>query len=94
MAKKGSPDLAQAIWEKTNKEIEAGTMGPALTLDEARRLYSGTLQVTPSFGLQQGFDNDGQPKYRRIDDHTASGVNRVAHRLQKVPMRWSTMWEF
>ena len=86
MAKKGSPDLAQAIWEKTNKEIEAGTMGPALTLDEARRLYSGTLQVTPSFGLQQGFDNDGQPKYRRIDDHTASGVNRVAHRLQKVPM--------
>ena len=73
MAKKGSPDLAQAIWEKTNKEIEAGTMGPALTLDEARRLYSGTLQVTPSFGLQQGFDNDGQLKYRRIDDHTASG---------------------
>lgn len=73
MAKQGSPDLAQAIWEKTKKEIEAGTMGPALTLEEARRLYSGTLQVTPSFGLQQGFDNDGQLKYRRIDDHTASG---------------------
>ena len=73
MAKQGSPDLAQAIWEKTKKEIEAGTMGPALTLEEARRLYSGTLQVTPSFGLQQGFDNDGQLKYHRIDDHTASG---------------------
>ena len=57
-------------------------MGPALTIEKARRLYSGTTSYT-SFGLQQGFDNDGQPKYRRIDDHTASGV---AHRLQKVPM--------
>ena len=80
MAQKGPPELAQAIWEKTQREVAAGTMGPALTLDQAHAKYGAEVQVTPSFGLAQG------TKYRRIDDHTASGVNQMAHRLQKVPM--------
>ena len=86
MAEKGSKELACAIWEKTQKEVKAGTMGPAMTLQQARSMYPGPLQVTPSFGLEQGQDTGGQKKYRRIDDHTASGVNQAAHRLQKVPM--------
>ena len=80
MAQKGPPEMAKAIWEKTQREVEAGTMGPAITLDQARAKYGSEVQVTPSFGLAQG------TKFRRIDDHTASGVNQMAHRLQKVPM--------
>ena len=76
----GPPEMAQAIWEKTQREVEAGTMGPALTLDQVHAKYGTEVQVAPSFGLAQG------TKYRRIDDHSASGVNQMAHRLQKVPM--------
>ena len=86
MARRGSPQLAQAIWEKTQKEVRAGTMGPAMTFEEAQTLYPGRFQVTPSFGLEQGKDANGAPKFRRINDHSASGVNIAAHRLQKVPM--------
>lgn len=49
-------------------------------------MYPGPLQVTLSFGLEQGQDAEGRKKYRRIGDHTASGVNQAAHRLQKAPM--------
>ena len=40
----------------------------------------------PSFGLHQGFDEQGAPKYRCIDDHSASLNNHEAGRLQKIPM--------
>ena len=86
MAEKGDPNLAKAIWDKTQKEVTKGTMGPPLTLSEVERRYKGEFQVTPSFGLAQGHDDQGNPKYRRIDDYTASGVNPSAHRKQKVPM--------
>ena len=86
MAQKGSPELAAAIWEKTMKEVKKGTMGPPLSLDQTVDRYEGDFQVTPSFGLAQGCDEQGNPKFRRIDDHSASGVNPSAHRLQKVPM--------
>eukprot|EP00435_Cladocopium_sp_Y103_P061120 s489_g22.t1 len=86
MGKKSDPRLATAIWEKTQKEIRAGTMGPPLTWEEVRAAYNDDFQVTPSFGLSQGVGPDGEPKFRRIDDHSASGVNPSAHRLQKVPM--------
>ena len=86
MAQKGEPELARAIWEKTMKEVKSGTMGPPLTLEQVHEQYDGDFQVTPSFGLAQGLDEHGNRKFRRIDDHTASGVNPSAHRLQKVPM--------
>ena len=86
MATKGSPELAKAIWGKTMKEVSKGTMGPPMTLDQVRTLYKDDFQVTPSFGLEQGTNEHGQPKFRRIDDHTASGVNQFSKRRQKVPM--------
>lgn len=86
MGRSASRDLSKAIWTKTLKEVSGGTMGPPLTLDEVKKTYGSDFQVVPSFGLQQGHGEDGAPKYRRIDDHSASGGNQVAHRLQKVPM--------
>eukprot|EP00435_Cladocopium_sp_Y103_P058671 s40_g20.t1 len=85
MGRKSDPALALAICEKTQKEVRSGTMGPALTWEQVSAEYDH-FQVTPSFGLAQGSSTDGTPKFRRIDDHTASGVNKAAHRLQKVPM--------
>ena len=86
MAEKGDPELASAIWEKTKKEVLQGTMGPPMTLLEVRKLFDEDFQITPSFGLSQGRDEQGNRKFRRIDDHSASGVNPSAHRMQKVPM--------
>ena len=86
MATKGSPELAKAIWEKTLKEVSKGTMGQPMTLNEVKAIYQDDFQITPSFGLEQGVNEQGQPKFRRIDDHTASGVNQFSRRMQKVPM--------
>lgn len=86
MAKLGGKELSVAIWEKTQKEVEKGTMGRPLSLSELRQEYGDDFQVVPSFGLAQGLDEKGHKKFRRIDDHTASGANRVALRKQKVPM--------
>jgi len=68
MAKKGDPALAAAIWEKTQKEVAKGTMGPPLSLEDVQKLYGKDFQITPSFGLAQGLDEQGKRKYRRIDD--------------------------
>ena len=68
------------------KEVKKGTMGPPQTWDQVQEKFGSDFQVTPSFGLEQGVDEMGNPKFRRVDDHSASGVNPSAHRLQKVPM--------
>lgn len=86
MSDLGGQEMAKAIWKKTQKEIDAGSMGPPQTWDEIDELFKGDFQVVPSFGLEQGVDDSGLPKFRRIDDHTAAGNNLVAHRTQKVPM--------
>ena len=86
MAESGGKGLAEAIYTKTQKEVQKGTMGPALSLEEIDKKFEGVFNVVPSFGLEQGVDEAGAKKYRRIDDHTACGNNRVAHRLQKIPM--------
>ena len=86
MSKAGGEAMMRAIWDKTLKEISSGSMGPPKTWDEIDQEYQGDFQVVPSFGLQQGLGDDGKPKYRRIDDHTAAGNNLIAHRRQKVPM--------
>ena len=77
-------EMAEAIWAKTLKEVKSGTMGPPISLDQVE--ISHDYQVVPSFGLRQGVDETGRPKYGRIDDYTASGANPSSHRLQKVPM--------
>ena len=86
MGKKGGLQLADAIFKKTQKEVAAGTMGPPHDQAFYHKKYKGVFNVVPSFGLEQGVDESGQPKYRRIDDHSAAANNLVAHRLQKVPM--------
>ena len=52
MAQKGSPEMAKAIWEKTRREIEAGTMGPAITLDQARAKYGADTKFRPGSRCQ------------------------------------------
>ncbi len=86
MAEKGSAGLAAAIYEKTAKESLQGTMSPPMTWEALNEKYRGIFNVVPSFGLEQGTDEAGNPKYRRIDDHSASGNNPFSHRKQKVPM--------
>ena len=86
MAQMGSPELSEAIFLKTEKEVQKGTMGPPMTLIEAYDKYQGVFNVVPSFGLEQGTDESGNKKFRRIDDHSACGNNAVSHRMQKVPM--------
>ena len=86
MAHGGTPQLAKAIHEKTVKEVKQGTMGPPMSMTDVLAKYGSDFNIVPSFGLEQGVDQNGDPKFRRIDDHTASGNNLVAHRMQKVPM--------
>ena len=42
--------------------------------------------VIPSFGLEQGVSERNEPKFRRIDDHSAGFTNLAAHRKQKIAM--------
>lgn len=61
-------------------------MGPASSLEYLEQKYGPTFNIIPSFGLKQGVNSKGQPKYRRIDDHSAGWVNHAAKRTQKIPM--------
>jgi len=80
------PNMVEAIFNKTCKEVEAGTMGRPMTPEQAEKKYGPFYNVIPSFGLQQGVDSDGCPKFRRIDDHTRGGCNKAAERRQKINM--------
>lgn len=40
--------------------------------------------LIPSFGLEQGVDEEGKPKFRRVDAHTAGLTNVAATRAQKI----------
>ena len=86
MARQGGEDMAQAIWSKVLGEIHDGSLGTGMTLDEARSIHGSHCNVVPSFGLKQGVNSKGQPKFRRIDDHTSGWVNLAAKRMQKIPM--------
>ena len=86
MGRKGGKPLAEAIFKKTAKEVASGTMGPPRSYSFYAKKYRNVFNIVPSFGLEQGVDENNAPKYRRIDDHSAAKNNLVAHRLQKVPM--------
>ena len=36
--------------------------------------YGKFVNIIPSFVLEQGTDEKGKPKFRRIDDHTAGHI--------------------
>ena len=74
------------IRRSSGQEVEDGSMGPALSTEEARAALGDDFNVIPSFGLKQGVNSRGEPKYRRIDDHTAGWVNMAAKRRQKIRM--------
>ena len=82
----GGKAQANAIWQKTQKEVETGSMSSPLSEEELRKRHGKYFNVAPSFGLEQGVDAKGEPKSRRIDDHTAGWCNLAARRLQKIRM--------
>ena len=61
-------------------------MGPKMSLSELEAKHGPHYNVVPSFGLEQGVDEKGNPKFRRIDDHSKCGDNMAAHRKQQIPM--------
>eukprot|EP00435_Cladocopium_sp_Y103_P071893 s30_g38.t1 len=86
MGRMGGPELAEAIWRKTMKEVAKGTMSGPYTVDAMLSRHGTHFNVVPSFGLKQGHDEHGNPKFRRIDDHTASHNNLAAERRQRIQM--------
>lgn len=75
-----------AIWEKTLKEVKEGSMDGPHSADEIERVHGRFYNVVPSFGLRQGCDEEGNPKFRRIDDHSACLNNAAGTRLQRIEM--------
>ena len=86
MASKGSQALAEAIYEKTLKEVSKGSMGGPFSEEQMIQRHGPNFNLIPAFGLEQGVDEKGKPKYRRIDDHTAGHTNLAAARKQKIEM--------
>eukprot|EP00435_Cladocopium_sp_Y103_P057422 s371_g19.t1 len=80
MAESGSSEMADAIWRKTLKEVDAGTMSGPYSFEAMLEKHGKYLNLVPSFGLKQG------EKYRRIDDHSASHNNLAAERMQQIHM--------
>ena len=86
MAELGGVPLAQAVWDKTIKEVAEGTMGGPFSSKDILARHGPTYNLVPSFGLQQGVNEEGKPKFRRIDDHTAGFNNLAAERRQRIEM--------
>eukprot|EP00435_Cladocopium_sp_Y103_P063804 s675_g25.t1 len=86
MAVQCSTTQAEAIMKKTIKEVAQGTMGGPFSHNELVQRHGKFYNVIPSFGLEQGVNEKNEPKYRRIDDHSAGFTNLAAHRKQKIPM--------
>ena len=86
MSKAGGQAMAEAIWKKTMKEVKEGSMRGPLTERQVEELHGKHYNVVPAFGLRQGVDDMNQPKFRRIDDHSACLNNMAAGRKQRIEM--------
>ena len=71
MRRKAGPEMSRAIRKKTIKEVSEGTMRGPLTHSDIVARHGRFYNVVPSFGLEQGVDDKGDKKFRRIDDHSA-----------------------
>lgn len=91
--KVGRPKLLPfiSIYAKTLKEVAQGSMAGPFTHKELVQQFGEFYNVVLSFGLHQGHDEEGNPKYRRIDDHTAGHTNLAATRTQKIVHDSSTV---
>ena len=78
------PAATRAALRKTEEEVAAGTMGKAMSPDEARSKHGPHYNVCRRFGLKQGTKDDGTPRYRAIDDHSENDNNEAAHREQRI----------
>ena len=86
MSRAGGKAMAEAIWKKTMKEVNEGSMRGPLTETQVEELHGKHYNVVPAFGLRQGVDDMNQPKFRRIDDHSACLNNMAAGRKQRIEM--------
>ncbi len=86
MSALGGRPQCEAIWKKTMKEVDSGSMAGPFTVHQMAVKHGDHFNLVPSFGLQQGFSEDGSLKYRRIDDHSASLNNAAASRKQRIDM--------
>ena len=85
-ARKASPDLLMAVFLKTQKEVENSSMGPPLTKQQVDEKYGRCWNGVQRFGILQGVDSSGNPKYRCIDNHLTALTNDAAERRQKIEM--------
>ena len=66
-SKRAEPDILMAVYLKTKKEVEvSGTMGPPLSKDQVDSKYGKHWNGVQRFGIRQGVDNDGNPKYHNV----------------------------
>jgi len=86
MAESSSAEMNKAIWEKAIKEVRQGSMDGPFNEEQIIAKHGRFFNLVPSFGLAQGTNEKGEPKFRRIDDHSASHNNLAATRTQKIPM--------
>lgn len=89
MASQAPPGQAEAIYEKTLKEVNQGTMAGPFSEEQLEAKHGRHFNVIPSFGLTQGVDDRGKPKHRRIDDRTA-GHTRLGDGRSLWP--WQITW--
>jgi len=78
--------LLEAVYKKTMAEVEQGTMGPDLGPEGPEAKYGRFWNGCQRFGLHQGWKENGDPKYRCIDNEQTSACNDAAERRQKIKM--------
>lgn len=86
VAESSPTELNKAIWEKAIKEVRQGSMDGPFNEEQVIAKHGRFFNLVPSFSLAQGTNEKGEPKFRRIDDHSASHNNLAATMTQKIPM--------
>ena len=80
------PELLSAVFNKTMSEVEEHKMGPPLEEVDVQSKYGNHYNIVQRYGIEQGVDELGSPKFRCIDNHLDNQNNDAAERRQKVPM--------
>eukprot|EP00972_Heterocapsa_arctica_P073175 10808406-Heterocapsa_arctica.AAC.1 len=61
-------------------------MRRAFSSEEISACHGAHWNLVRRFGMRQGVDTDGSPKFRTIDDHSENANNQAVHRKQRIPM--------
>ena len=81
-ATRNKPELLEAVYNKTMKEVDDHKMGPPLSLPEVRERYGDFFNIVQRYGIEQGVGEKGQVKYRCRDNHLDNSNNEAAERRQ------------